>query len=108
MCAKKATTPAPRKSAASASGKAAANGTASTASARTKSGERTLSQHDIGSVAGEIWGLLAKGEGLSLSAIKKSVAAPSDVVLAAVGWLAREDKLDFSTIGRTLKVTLKS
>jgi hypothetical protein len=108
MCAKKATSPAPLKPAASATGKAAANGKASaTATKPAKSAERTLSHHDIGLVAGEIWGLLAKSDGLSLSSIKKANAAPADVVLAAIGWLAREDKLKFTSSGRTLKISLK-
>lgn len=107
MCAKKATSPAPRKPAAATAGKAVANGKASTAAAPPKPSERMLSCHDIGSVAGEIWGLLAQGESLSLAAIKKSIAAPSDVALAAVGWLAREDKLAFHMSGRTLKLSLK-
>jgi hypothetical protein len=108
MCAKKATSPAPRKSATSAAGKAAANGKASKATAApAKSSERTLSHQDIGLVAGEIWGLLTTSDGLSLAAIKKAIAAPADVVIAAVGWLAREDKLEFTSSGRTLKISLK-
>ena len=108
MCAKKAISPAPRKSATSAGGKAAANGKAvATAAKPAKSSERTLSHQDIGSVAGEIWGLLTTGDGFTLAAIKKAIAAPADVVIAAVGWLAREDKLEFTSSGRTLKISLK-
>ena len=47
----------------------------------------------IGETAGSIWqGLETKGP-LSLSALKKQVKAPPDLVLMAVGWLAREEKL---------------
>lgn len=73
-----------------------------------KPAERALSAHDIGLVAGEIWGFLAEKEPQTLAAIKKAVTAPADVIAAAIGWLAREDKLEFSTSGRTLKVGLKS
>src|SRR5262245_37103813 len=73
-----------------------------------KPAERTLSNHDIGLVDGEIWGSLADKEAQTLAAIKKSVAAPPDVVAAAIGWLAREDKLEFTTSGRTLKIALKA
>ena len=51
---------------------------------------------EIGHVAGEVWGLLGRDGGQTVAAIKKSINAPSDVVLAAIGWLAREDKLEFS------------
>jgi Winged helix-turn-helix domain (DUF2582) len=67
----------------------------------------TLSAHHIGAVAGEVWAVLASGDGQTLAAIKKKVAAPPDVVLAAVGWLAREGKLEFATSGRTVKLSLK-
>ena len=66
-----------------------------------------LSAHHIGEVAGEVWVALANGDGQTLAAIKKTVAAPPDVVLAAVGWLAREDKLEFAASGRTVKLSLK-
>lgn len=79
-----------------------------TATTAIKSVERTLSSHDIGLVAGEIWGFLAEKEPQSLSAIKKGVTAPADVTVAAIGWLAREDKLEFVTSGRALKVGLKA
>ena len=65
--------------------------------------ERTLSPTDIGAVAGEIWGLLSGSKPQTLAAIKKSVSAPADVVLAAVGWLAREDKLEFSRVDERSK-----
>ncbi len=58
-------------------------------------------------MAGEVWGLLANGDGQTLAAIKKRVDAPADLVVAAVGWLAREDKLEFTTSGRTVKLSLK-
>jgi Winged helix-turn-helix domain (DUF2582) len=108
MCAKKATPPTTRKP--TAAGKSAANGKAPAATAAKRPAApapRTLSPLDIGAVAGEIWSLLASGEAQSLAAIKKAVDAPSDVVLAAVGWLAREDKLTFTMSGRTLKIALK-
>jgi len=66
-----------------------------------------LSTELIGDVAGKVWGLLAENGGQSLAAIKKSVDLPSDVVLAGVGWLAREDKLEFAVKGRTIVVSLR-
>jgi hypothetical protein len=97
------------KPATAAAGKAATNGKAakSTAAVAAEKSERTLSEIQIGEVAGEIWGLLASGEGQTLAAIKKSVNASPDLTAAAIGWLAREDKLEFVTNGRTLKISLK-
>lgn len=69
--------------------------------------QRTLSNDEIGSVAGDIWRLLGDQNALSLTAIKKSINAPSDMVVAAVGWLAREDKLVFKKSGRSVKVSLR-
>jgi hypothetical protein len=66
-----------------------------------------ISTVEIGHVAGDVWSVLDRNGGLTLAALKKEVAAPVDVVLAAVGWLAREDKLEFSTAGRTVKISLR-
>ena len=67
----------------------------------------TFSTIEIGHVAGDVWGLLVNDGSLTLAAIKKAVDAPGDLVLAAIGWLAREDKLEFSTQGRSVKVSLR-
>ncbi|MEX0642930.1 MAG: winged helix-turn-helix domain-containing protein [Pirellulales bacterium] len=72
----------------------------------TASGPRVLSSTEIGHVAGEVWGLLTRDGGQTLAAIKKSIDAPPDVVAAALGWLAREDKLEFSTKGRQIIIAL--
>jgi len=61
----------------------------------------------IGHAAGDVWGSLSGGEPRSIAEIKKSVKAPGDVVVAALGWLAREDKLEFITNGKTVKIGLK-
>jgi Winged helix-turn-helix domain (DUF2582) len=68
---------------------------------------RELSTESIGNVAGDVWGFLSQNGGQTLAAIKKSVDAPADVVVAAVGWLAREDKLEFATSGRQVKISLR-
>jgi hypothetical protein len=66
-----------------------------------------LSSTEIGHVAGDVWGLLVRDGAQTIAAIKKSIDAPPDFVLAAIGWLAREDKLEFSTHGRSVKVSLR-
>jgi winged helix-turn-helix protein DUF2582 len=66
-----------------------------------------MSGIEIGHVAGDVWGVLSNHGELTLAVLKKEVAAPADMVLAAIGWLAREDKIEFSTTGRTIKVSLR-
>jgi hypothetical protein len=61
----------------------------------------------IGHAAGEVWGALSNGGPRTIAEIAKSVEAPGEVIIAAVGWLAREDKLEFDTSGKTVKIGLK-
>ncbi|MEX0613539.1 MAG: winged helix-turn-helix domain-containing protein [Pirellulales bacterium] len=73
----------------------------------TAAGQREISAAEIGNVAGQVWACLSEDGEQTLAAIKKSIDAPADVVVAAIGWLAREDKLDFSTTGRAVKICLR-
>ncbi len=66
-----------------------------------------MSSVEIGHVAGDVWGVLSSNGPVTLAALKKDVDAPGDMVIAAIGWLAREDKLEFSTAGRSVKVSLR-
>jgi hypothetical protein len=66
-----------------------------------------ISSAEIGHVAGDVWGILDRFGELTLAELKKEVPAPADIVLAAIGWLAREDKLEFASSGRKLKVSLR-
>lgn len=91
-----------RKSPSSRAGKEISNGTKPAVVA-----QRALSSEQIGQVAGDLWRLLDKQGGQTLVSIKKAVDAPNDLVLAAIGWLAREDKLEFAASGRSLKISLR-
>jgi hypothetical protein len=66
-----------------------------------------ISSEQIGHVAGDLWRLLDQEGGQSLATIKKATKASNELVLAAIGWLAREDKLDFTASGRTVKISLR-
>ena len=66
-----------------------------------------INNDQIGCAAGEVWALLHGQGWQTLAAVKKGVDQPADVTLMAIGWLAREGKLDFTTSGRTLKMTLR-
>ena len=61
----------------------------------------------IGHAAGKIWGLLSTDGAQTIAAIKKGVDAPPEVVVAGLGWLAREDKLVFDGNGTAVKISLK-
>jgi hypothetical protein len=50
---------------------------------------------------------LDKDGGQSLAALKKATGASNELVLAAIGWLAREDKLEFTASGKTVKISLR-
>ena len=65
-----------------------------------------LSTDLIGDTAGKVWHALATGP-LTLPALKKSVEAPEELVLPALGWLAREGKLAFDSSGRSVTVSLR-
>jgi winged helix-turn-helix protein DUF2582 len=65
---------------------------------------------EIGSMAGAMWRTLHdKGE-MSVTALKKSVAAKDTegpVVDWAIGWLAREGKIAFRKDRNTIKISLR-
>lgn len=62
---------------------------------------------DIGVTAGKIWQILShKGE-MSVTALKKAVGSKDALVDWALGWLAREDKIEFRKDKNVVKVELK-
>lgn len=70
-------------------------------------GPQALTGIEIGHVAGEVWAVLVKDGEQTLVALKKAVKAPPNLVVAAIGWLAREDKLEFNTAGPSPKIGLR-
>ncbi len=61
----------------------------------------------IGETSGLVWAILREKGPMTLTALKRQVKAPPDVVLMAVGWLAREDKLEVERKGRVQLLCLK-
>ena len=47
----------------------------------------------IGETAGAVWRALDEHGPLSMAKLVKEVGAPRDLVMQALGWLAREDKV---------------
>ena len=62
---------------------------------------------EIGDAAGTIWEYLDKHGETTLSSIKQRVELSEQIVLMAIGWLAREGKLSFIRAGRTVKIDLR-
>jgi hypothetical protein len=61
----------------------------------------------IGETAGRVWTALESKGPHSLAALKKQIKAPGDLVLMAVGWLAREGKIALEQKGRIQHLRLK-
>ncbi len=62
---------------------------------------------EIGVMAGQIWRLLNTDGPQSTVQISKKLKAKPALVDYALGWLAREDKIDLIEEKKTLKVSLK-
>ena len=60
----------------------------------------------IGEVAGSVWHALDESGSLSLAKLVERVGGNRDVVMQAVGWLAREGKIDIAETKRGRVVSL--
>jgi hypothetical protein len=61
----------------------------------------------VGETAGRVWQVLHRNGKSSLSVVKRETKTPEPLVLMAIGWLAREGKIDFHRQGRALQLWLK-
>jgi hypothetical protein len=61
----------------------------------------------IGKTAGVVWKTLAESGPLTLAKLVKTVGEPRDMVMQAIGWLAREDKLDIVDERRSRVISLR-
>ena len=61
----------------------------------------------VGETAGEVWQALDENGPLSVAKLSKLTGAPRDVVLMAIGWLAREDKIELEEGNRGRVVALR-
>jgi hypothetical protein len=71
----------------------------------TNSSSSCLSQ--IGDTAGTVWHTLNKSGPLSLAKLFEQVGGNRDVVMQAVGWLAREGKIEIAETKRGRVVSLR-
>ena len=58
-----------------------------------------MNKNLIGLNAGKVWQLLNNNKRWSYSELKEAVGLSDRDLNAAIGWLAREDKIDFETEG---------
>ena len=61
----------------------------------------------IGETAGMVWNFLRSNGDSSLSALEKGVEAPRSMVSMAVGWLAREGKIEVKDEKRAVRIVLR-
>ena len=60
----------------------------------------------IGETAGVIWKVLSEKGPLTMAKLVKAVGGPRDTVMQALGWLAREGKVNIHEEGRNRVVSL--
>lgn len=70
--------------------------------------ESQLVTDQIGHTAGLVWHALAENGGMSLAKLAKQIDAPRDLVMQAVGWLARENKIQIVEQKRVKTISLLS
>ncbi len=61
----------------------------------------------IGKTAGDIWNYLNTSGPQSITKLINALDAPRDTILQALGWLAREDKIQIDDDSRSRVVSLK-
>ena len=61
----------------------------------------------IDSAAGTIWRFLNEHGEMTLSKLKQGTKLTDQLLFAGIGWLAREEKLTFTTEGRSVRVCLR-
>ncbi len=61
----------------------------------------------VGETAGQVWKLLASEGPLTAAQLKKKLNSKGELLSMALGWLAREDKIELLDEKKTLLVQLK-
>jgi len=62
----------------------------------------------IGETAGVVWRYLHEEGAVSLTTLIRELDEPRDLVMQALGWLAREDKIAIQVEKRKQTIALKS
>jgi hypothetical protein len=61
----------------------------------------------VGETAGKIWNLLSDEGPQTFPQLKKKLNGSGELLSFALGWLAREDKVDITQEKKVVKVALK-
>ncbi len=61
----------------------------------------------IGEAAGLVWNALNANGPMTAKKLEKETGQAHDLVMQAIGWLAREDKLDIEGDGKNVQLALK-
>ena len=64
-------------------------------------------REQLGFTAGEVWHVLNDFGPQTLAQLKKKLNGSGELVNFALGWLAREDKVDISQEKKSFRVALK-
>jgi hypothetical protein len=62
----------------------------------------------VGEVAGVVWRVLTENGPMTMAKLVKAVGEPRDTVMQAIGWLARENKIDLAEEGHSRVVSLRN
>ena len=61
----------------------------------------------IGDTAGQVWHLLDSEGPVKITQLVKQIDAPRDMVMQAIGWLAREEKISIDEQTRARVISLR-
>jgi hypothetical protein len=61
----------------------------------------------IGETAGVVWKTLTDNGPMTMAKLVKAVGGPRDLVMQAIGWLAREDKINIEEERRSRIISLR-
>lgn len=64
-------------------------------------------QTKIGLAAGDIWKILKAESDIVLTRLQRKTLLPANLFFMGLGWLARENKIKFTVVKRTIRVSLK-
>ncbi|MGB5872692.1 MAG: winged helix-turn-helix domain-containing protein [Bacteroidota bacterium] len=62
---------------------------------------------EIGNAAGLVWKTLNREGKVTLARLRQRTGLSVELVNRAIGWLAREDKLNFEKKARSITISLK-
>ncbi len=61
----------------------------------------------IGEIAGMVWKTLVDNGPMTIAKLVKAVGSPRDLVMQAIGWLAREDKVNIEEEHHSRVISLR-